>query len=616
MTKNGWTESKPLLTQSSNTKPASYETSTTDMSVYINGILVKNHENNLVNVVHSKVNYERFSSYYQQDLNNDKKAELITWDDHNIYIKYANDVETQVGQRFKDFYVISPQLKNKEKKYERFWGSWLFGGAEQVKLYDQNREVKNFRLGGQTFDSLNFSWTNNHDEAVSGYLMQISEEVGGLLEKYGQESVKYLLFLPKGTEIDPLKLQIAGSTFRVKNQIWKLIYEILYYNPAEDTLQFNLHEVPRNRQYLQLTTLKNEDNVYSKNAPWSNQVVGGRQIIWDSEAPTPKVELIRNKKPAVEDEGLDLQGYIWSYYDLQITWTDNVLVTTARIEENKKQIAVEDINASEGTIVLKDLFFTKEQTKHYNISAKDSEGNERTEEISLNIKIPWITINDVHHFSGWKEGIENPILITSELEKDIDKGDVSFERERNGAISTLTATENWKEVRVYPVSTNQTTITGAYYDFGELIWLYTQDKKLIATVNGQNGEIKIQPTYQKTTELKVSFSKGYPVVNVIQNNKLLFEVILKSENLIQKEVLQGTLYPLEGQSYGSFNGGEVIMKGKEPLLYISQNGSLWSNKPLQWTYQFNSKEKSVTYFLSENAFNTPFVKLTIKVKPL
>ena len=616
LTKNGDAEQRTLLTQIWNKKPATHETSTTDMSSYIEGVLVKNHENNLVNVVHSKLNYEKFPKYYQQDLNNDKKAELITRDDHNVYIKYANDVEPKIGQKFKDFYVITPQLKNKEKKYESFWGWWLWGKSDEIKLYDQNSEVKNFKLEGQTFDSLSFSWINNHHEAVSGYLMQISEKVDGLVEKYDQKWTKYLLFLPKGTEINTLKLQIEGSTFKVKNQIWKLISEVFYYNPAEEKLQFSLHEAPRKWQYLQLTSLRNENRVYQKNAPRSNQIVAGRQVIWDNQPPTAKVKLIRKRKSAIEDEGLDLQWYIWSYYDLEITRTDDTLITTAYIQENKKQIMKKAINASEGTLTLKDLFFTKEQTKHYTVSAKDSEGNEKIESISLNIKIPEITIENIQQVSGWKEGIENPILITSELEKDIDQGNVSFEKQRNSINSPLIATQNGKKIQTYPVSTNQTTITGAYYDFGELIGLYTENKKLIATVNGQNGEIKIQPAFQKTTNLKVSFSKGYPIVNVIQNWKILFEIILQSEALINKDISQGTLYALEGQNYGSFNGWEVILKNKEPLLYIAKNGSLRSNKPLRWSYQFNSKEKTVSYSLSENAFGESFAAITFKVKPL
>jgi len=54
---------------------------------------------------------------------------------------------------------------------------------------------------------------------------------------------------------------------------------VFYYNPAEEKLQFSLHEAPRKWQYLQLTSLRNENRVYQKNAPRSNQIVAGRQII-------------------------------------------------------------------------------------------------------------------------------------------------------------------------------------------------------------------------------------------------------------------------------------------------------------------------------------------------
>lgn len=177
------------------------------------------------------------------------------------------------------------------------------------------------------------------------------------------------------------------------------------------------------------------------------------------------MELIRNRKPLVVDQGLDLEGFIGSYYDLKITRTDETKVRIATIKEKEKLIAEKDINAPEGTIILKDLFFTQEQIKHYQISAKDSQGNETTEEVSLTIKIPNITIENIDRFSGWKEGIENPILISSRLETDIDKGDVSFERKRNEKITTLTAISEGKKHQIYPISTYQTAITGAYYDF-------------------------------------------------------------------------------------------------------------------------------------------------------
>lgn len=132
-------------------------------------------------------------------------------------------------------------------------------------------------------------------------------------------------------------------------------------------------------------------------------------------------------------------------------------------------LAEKSINAPQGSIILPDLFFTKEEVKNYTIKANDSEGNEKQEEVSLEIKIPKISIENIERFSGRREGIENPILISSALETDIDKGDVSFERKRKEKITTLTAIQKGQKIKIYPVSTYQTHVTGAYYDFGDLI---------------------------------------------------------------------------------------------------------------------------------------------------
>jgi hypothetical protein len=64
-------------------------------------------------------------------------------------------------------------------------------------------------------------------------------------------------------------------------------------------------------------------------------------------------------------------------------------------------------------------------------------------------------------------------------------------------------------------------------------------------VNGHNGEIIVQPAYKKSVSLGVDFSKGYPVVKVVSDAKVLFEVVLKSEQLLSKEISDGTLFPLE-----------------------------------------------------------------------
>jgi len=94
------------------------------------------------------------------------------------------------------------------------------------------------------------------------------------LEKNDLKNVKYAVFLPNETPLDHLKLKVDDISFSVKSQIGKLINEVQYYNPANDVFQFQLHQLPRKWQYLQVTTLKKQATLYEQNAPRSNQVVG------------------------------------------------------------------------------------------------------------------------------------------------------------------------------------------------------------------------------------------------------------------------------------------------------------------------------------------------------
>lgn len=51
------------------------------------------------------------------------------------------------------------------------------------------------------------------------------------------------------------------------------------YNPSNDNLTFGLSELPRERSYLQIAKLQLENNEYKVASPWSNQLLGGRQIL-------------------------------------------------------------------------------------------------------------------------------------------------------------------------------------------------------------------------------------------------------------------------------------------------------------------------------------------------
>ena len=57
------------------------------------------------------------------------------------------------------------------------------------------------------------------------------------------------------------------------------------------------------------------------------------------------------------------------------------------------------MNAKEGTLIIKENPFKKEIKKSYLITANDSEGNETTEEITLSIQTPKISIKSIEQHS-------------------------------------------------------------------------------------------------------------------------------------------------------------------------------------------------------------------------
>lgn len=610
LSKDGTSQQKVLLTQ---TKPAvtKISTSASDYSDFVEWILIKSNDKKaLINVVNSSYNYKKYQHHYQKDMNNDKKADLIARDENNIYIKYADDAETRTSSKNTKYYLLSPTLKNRAQKYETIH-------KESFKLYDSLAEVKNFSLKGQTFDTLSFWWTHTPSEQLSWYLMRTSDRIDSMREKFNPERWNYVLFLPQGTSTTGVSLTLDGKTHTLTSLINNnRLYTIKYYNPSNITLNFGISELPRSRQYLQISTLQLNKQNYSQNSPRSNQVLGGRQIIADTEPPRPSISLIRSKKNLVVDEGNQLEGFVGTYYDLEVEREDNVQVGKVSISEGTGMSHSTNIAAPKWKIRLQNLFFTGNVEKTYNLFGQDSEGNQTQDTINLSITTPGISIEKITRFSGRREGIENPILITSMLETDIDKWDVNFQRQRNNTLKTISATQGWKSITNFPVTTDQTTVTGAYFDFGDLIGLYNQSGTLLGTVNAQNWEILFEKQYQSGMHLELDFSKSYPLIKVFQNTKALFDILLTPQEIIDFTIKKGTILPLTETKYWLFNGGKALMIENTPYLYISPTGQLSTNKNLHGSYHFNTTKKTVIYTIKEHRFGEEIATLELKTLAL
>ncbi|MDO4713777.1 MAG: hypothetical protein Q4B28_03910 [bacterium] len=132
--------------------------------------------------------------------------------------------------------------------------------------------------------------------------------------------------------------------------------------------------------------------------------------------------------------------------------------------------------------------------------------------------------------------------------------------------------------------------------------MYSQDGKLLGTVNAENGEILIEKAYTNQLHLSVSFEKHHPIIKLMQGNKMLFDVTLSPEKILGLEVKKGELIPLKGQSFGQFDQGYALMINKKPLLYISPTGELSSKANIEATYHFDSKQKAIQYHIKEHRF--------------
>lgn len=194
--------------------------------------MVKTTDNqSLINVVNSEYNYERYQSHYAQDMNSDKKSDLILRDQHTVWIKYADDAETQPSNTTTKYYLISPNLKNRDKEYESSNGS-------AFKLYDKLVEVKNFKLNGQTFDNLTLSRDNNQSSDQEGFLIRVSDRIDTQKEKFNTDKYRYILFLPQGSETSNTKLEYQdGKSVKIDSLLKaNMILEQQTYNPSSPKL--------------------------------------------------------------------------------------------------------------------------------------------------------------------------------------------------------------------------------------------------------------------------------------------------------------------------------------------------------------------------------------------
>ena len=112
------------------------------------------------------------------------------------------------------------------------------------------------------------------------------------------------------------------------------------------------------------------------------------------------------------------------------------------------------------------------------------------------------------------------------------------------------------------------------------------------------------------------FEKWYPSIKVKENGISIFDILLTAKELKSIQVLRWELLSLKWTQYGKFDGGQVLVINKNPLLYISKDGLVAGNTELYWNYSFDKAKETVIYTIKENRFGSEIAKVEIKTLPL
>lgn len=326
-----------------------------------------------------------------------------------------------------------------------------FDGSTRLKIHDQHEEVKNFQIKGQSFDSIAISRRKSREPTVDGYLLKLTERIDHSPEKQEitNKSIykRFVVILPRGTEYTGLKLELTDITDNIEKLLDKELIQVRFFDPNEEYPNVILEKVERKRQYARIVTLTNNNDTLNITSPWSNQVVAGRQVLADDLPPEGVAKLYRPSTNEIVSTGDILEGFVGTHYQIIIDREDNIALAKMETEIDGEIVKSVVTNKPQDTITIDDLFFTKAGSYSYRSYATDQNGNETTKQITLNIKIPDITVTNVEKISTTQAAI------TAELSQDIDEGTVSFQKNRHGYRSPLSTTNGVQDYSLQPKMT-------------------------------------------------------------------------------------------------------------------------------------------------------------------
>lgn len=662
----------PLLAQGQwgCTNCSSTETNySTDISSYVQGVFIESYSGNqnsngsvknMVNTVVSSEQSQKVQQTYTTniDLNNDKFSDILMYDSNAIYVKYAkqeseslskwnNSLATYYG-KFYSYESEHPSTRiNPQQRYIKSFDQivnntdaygYMTINDITIKVIDKNKEPKNFRTEGQTFDTLQLSRKNSKTlgEPVDGYIIKVSNKVDDRDTPssfrdflWMGEKPKYIVVLPK--DIDYKKWLITVDENLVKKpinlELGENILAVEYYDQEQTKINVTLKDLPRKWLYTNLATLsinqedlsngqQKEFTLYKKTSPRSNQTVAGMQNLGDVTAPVGEVALWRNTTNETISTGVTHEGYINTAYTLKSVWTDDVVVAKMIVQKDGETILEKDNTSQTGTMDLTWLFFTWATQQSFDFIAIDQNNNITKETVTLNIKIPDIEVIDV------KKSGEKTADIIAKISNDLDEWTIIFQRLRNWIRKNISGS-NQNEYGGFPLSPKQTIITGWIFTIGNDIGLYDTQGNEIATIDPKTGEIKISKGFENKIAIHLSFTTHIPVVELrdITKNITLFQIVLPIEAISNIEMNQSKpsyeQLQLNGQ-FGDFSNGYCIKNSQNDCILYTN--SVWAiyipwiyASSLMGEYKFDTASKK-TIFVVKDQSNTAITTLTLQIR--
>jgi len=565
----------------------------------------------LVKVVYSDSFAENiWKKYYAT--NHLQNHDIILRTDNAVYKKCMNQSCSDWWNHFNWYYMH--RIEN--IPYEETWIS--FDSETKLKIADKKEEVKNFKVDGQTYDDLTFSWLLDD---VDAYLIKLVERVDYSYEKadYTDNSVRvrYVLAVPKWIDLGTLykndiKLELLNNRIDLIKDIysWDLV-EIVEYD-VHKLWDVTISNIERKWYYIRIAALELNWDTYNISSPWSNQIVAWRQIVWDDLSPTWKAELYRPTTSEVVSEWNDLKWYVWTRYKLNVNWDDNVALSYINISKDGNILSEKYTSEMEDTVSVDISMHTQETDEIFYSVWIDQFGNKTEKVITVTYNVPGISIIDVSENSDWETA-----SVVAELSQDVDQWNVSFQRRRWNVRKTMKRKDmEYADVAVWP---RETIVKWGPYTMWNDIAMYDKNDELMALINPKTAEIKIQSGYQDFMDVKVIVQNS-AVLQLYnrKTNNIVFSIALPMEKLIKIEADGYTVKDLSNDGWmWMFNWWKAVYRDWENVLFISPTGHLYSELALEWTYDYDRELQTIVltvYQLSDLQKKNP-IKVRLRVQP-